>query len=110
MFEIILVSVSSIRDVTLEYLNTPSNFCKVLSLKFDNTEVISDFKVVAVFVVSFSSYLTFDVINIKVVSGSTITGLTDATLYFFNCVTILCFVAVVNVEPEAALIAITTVP
>ncbi len=45
IFEIILVSVSSIKDVTLEYLNTPSNFCKVLSLKFDNTEVISDFKV-----------------------------------------------------------------
>ena len=64
----------------------------------------------AVFVVSFSSYLTVDVNSIEVVSGSTITGVTEATLYFFNCVTILCFVAVVKVEPEAALIAILTVP
>ena len=36
-------------------------------------------------VVAFSSYLTFDVKSIDVVSGVTITGVTLATLYFLNC-------------------------
>jgi hypothetical protein len=46
--------------------------------------VISDFKVSAVFVVALSSYLTFEVKIIEVVSGSTISGLTEATLNFCN--------------------------
>ena len=56
------------------------------------------------------SYLTFVVNNSLVISGSTITGLTEATLYLFNCVTILCLVMFVKVEPDAALIAILTTP
>ena len=72
--------------------------------------VISDFKVVESFVVNLWSYLTLEV-NIKlVVSGSIISGLTEATLYFFNCVTISAFVVSVSVEPEAALIEILTTP
>jgi len=46
--------------------------------------VISDFKVLVFFVVAFSSYFIFEVKIIEVVSGSTITGLTEATLYFLN--------------------------
>ena len=46
----------------------------------------------------------------SVVSGSTITGVTEATLKVFNCETISAFVVCVNVEPLAALIAILTVP
>ena len=64
----------------------------------------------AVLVVAFSLYFTFEVNRIVVVSGSTISGLTDTTLYLFNCVLILSFVAVVNVEPEIGLIAILTTP
>jgi hypothetical protein len=69
-----------------------------------------DLIVVDVLVVLFSSYLTFVVNNIFVISGSTISGVTDATLYFFNCVTISFFVVLVKVDPDAALIAILTFP
>ena len=69
-----------------------------------------DFIVSEVFVVAFSSYFT-TVLSIRdVVSGSTISGLTEATLYFFNCVTKFVLVVFVNVEPDAALIAILTTP
>ena len=37
-----------------------------------------------------------------------ISGLTEATLYFFNCVTKSVLVVFVKVEPDAALIAILT--
>ena len=70
----------------------------------------SDFKVAADFVVNLESYFTLLVIKTEVVSGSTITGLTEATLNGFNDATILALVEVVNVEPLAALIAILTVP
>ena len=72
--------------------------------------MISDFKVSAVLVVAFLSYLAFTVNKIDVVSGSTISGLTDATLNGFNDVTIFCFVVSVKVEPDAAFIAIFTTP
>ena len=64
----------------------------------------------AVLAVVCSLYLTFEVSKILVVSGSTISGLIDTTLYFFNCVLILSFVEVVKVEPEIGLIAILTTP
>ena len=72
--------------------------------------VTFDFIVSDVFVVAFSSYFT-TVLSIRdVVSGSTISGLTDATLNFCNCVIILVFVVSVSVEPDAALMAIFTTP
>ena len=104
------MSVSSIKPITFECLNTLSNFCNVSVLYFEMAVVISDFKVSAVLVVAFSSYLTYEVNIIEVVYGSTISGTTEATLYFFNCVIIDCFVVSVKVEPEAALIAILTTP
>ena len=55
-------------------------------------------------------YFTFEVNKILVVSGSTISGLTDTTLYFFNWFLIVSFVDVVSVEPEIGLIAILTTP
>ena len=64
----------------------------------------------AVFAVAFASYLTFEVSNTEVVSGSFITGLTEATLNGFNWVTISAFVVSVNVEPDFALIEIFTTP
>ena len=53
---------------------------------------------------------TFEVNKILVVSGSTISGLTDTTLYFLSWVFILSFVEVVNDEPDIGLIAILTTP
>ena len=110
IFDNIDVSVSSIAFVTFEYLNTLSNFCKLFVLKFVKVVVISDFKVSDVLVVALESYLTLLVNNIDVVSGSTISGVTEATLNFFNCVTKSNLVAFVKVEPEAAFIEIFTVP
>lgn len=43
--------------------------------------------------------LTLDVISKSVVSGSIITGVTEATEYFFKSFTILSFVASVKLEP-----------
>ena len=48
----------------------------------------------------------FDVKIIEVVSGVTITGVTEATLYFFKLSTIFCFVASVKVEPDFGTIPI----
>ena len=110
IFDNIDVSVSSIAFVTFEYLKTLSNFCKLFVLKFVKVVVIFDFKVSDVLVVALESYLTLLVNKIDVVSGSTISGTTEATLNFFNCVTKSNFVAFVNVEPEAAFIEIFTVP
>ena len=47
---------------------------------------------------------------IDVVSGVTITGVTEATLYFFKLFTIFCFVASVKVEPDFGTIPIYTAP
>jgi hypothetical protein len=110
MLDTMLVSVLSIIDVNLEYLKTPSNFCKTFKLYSAILSVISDFKVSEDFVVNLELYFTLEFTNILVISGSTIIGLTDTTLNFFNCLTILSLVEVVNVEPLAALIAILTVP
>ena len=63
-----------------------------------------------VLVVDSALNFTFEVSNIDVVSGSTISGLTDTTLNFLNCVLILSFVELVSVEPEIGLIAILTTP
>ena len=46
----------------------------------------------------------------KVVSGSIISGLTEATAYDLRLVTILYFVATVKLEPDFALIEIYTLP
>ena len=73
-------------------------------------DVISDFKVSADLVVADELYLTVDVNNTEVVSGSTICGATAATLYGFNLLTISVFVVSVIVEPEAALIPMFTIP
>ena len=99
-----------IREHVLEYLKTLSNFCKLFVLKFVKAVKISDFIVSLVFIVALVSYLTLLVNKIDVVSGSTISGTTEATLNFFNCVTKSTLVAFVKVEPEAALIEIFTVP
>ena len=48
--------------------------------------------------------------KILVISGSTISGLTEAILYFLNWVTISVFVVFVNVEPDAAFTATLTTP
>ena len=104
------MSVSSIAFDTFEYLKTLSNFCKLVELKFVNVVKTFDLIVSAVLIVAFVSNLTVEVNNIFVVSGSTISGVTEATLNFFNCVTKSTFVAFVKVEPEAALIEIFTVP
>ena len=45
---------------------------------------MSVFIVSLVLVVAFSSYLAFVVNTNEVVSGSTITGVTEATLYFLS--------------------------
>ena len=67
---------------TFEYLKTLSNFCKLFVLKFVKVVIIFDFKVSDVFVVALLSYLTLLVNKIFVVSGSTISGTTEATLNF----------------------------
>ena len=61
-------------------------------------------------VVTFESYLTFEVNKIEVVAGSIISGLTEATLYGVNLVTISDLVVSVSVEPDLGLIAILTMP
>ena len=61
-------------------------------------------------VVTFESYLTFEVNKIEVVAGSIISGLTEATLYGVNLVTISDLVVSVSVEPDLGLIAILTIP
>ena len=53
----------------------------------------------AAFGVLVSSNLTVDVNNIFVVSESIITGVTEATEYFFKSFTILSYVASVKFEP-----------
>ena len=110
MFDKILSSAPSIKPVTFEYLNTESNFCKVEALYVVNLSITSTFIVSVVFAVAFASYLTFEVSNTEVVSGSFIIGLTEATLNGFNWVTISAFVVSVNVEPYFALIEIFTTP
>ena len=62
------------------------------------------------FVVAFSSYLTVVVKRIFVVSGSIITGVTEATEYFFKSVIILAFVDSVRFEPLVGKIEIYTLP
>ena len=49
-----------------------------------NHHTFQDFIVSADLVVAFSSYLAFVVNTNEVVSGSTITGVTEATLYFLS--------------------------
>ena len=110
MFDSIDVSVSSIAFETFEYLKTLSNFCKFDELKFVKVVNIFDFIVSDVLIVALESNLTWLVNKTDVVSGSTISGVTEATLNFFNCVTKSTFVAFVKVEPEAAFIEIFTVP
>ena len=51
-------------------------------------------------------YLKFTTSVMKVVSGSIITGVTEATAYDLRLVTILSFVATVRLEPDFALIEI----
>ena len=68
--------------------------------------VIKDFISADVLVVCFSSYLIVDVNNMFVVSGSTITGVTEATENFFSWVIISVFVVSVSVEPVVGFIAI----
>ena len=58
-----------------------------------------DLIVSATFVVAFSSNLTVVVKIMSVVSGSIITGVTEATEYFFKSFTILSFVESVKLEP-----------
>ena len=53
----------------------------------------------AIFVVVFSSNLDVVVKTMSVVSGSIITGVTEATEYFFKSFTILSFVESVKLEP-----------
>ena len=66
--------------------------------------------VLAPFVVAVLSYLN-DVLRVmKVVSGSMIAGLTEATAYCLRLVTILAFVDSVKVVPDFALIEIKTLP
>ena len=110
MFDKILVSALSIKPVTFENLNTASNFCRVETLYVVNLSITSAFIVSAVFAVDFASYLTFETINTEVVSGSFITGLTEATLYGFNWVTISAFDVSDNTVPDFALIEIFTTP
>ena len=105
-----LVSLSSISFTTFEYLNTLSNFCSVFELYVFNAVIISDFKVSLSFVVAAASYFAFVVNRIDVISGSTIWGVTEPTLYSFSLSTMSDFVCVVNVEPLVALIAILTTP
>ena len=71
---------------------------------------MSVFKVSDVSVVEPESNLTVDVNNILEISGSTISGRTEATLNFLSWETNCDLVAFVKVEPEAALIAIFTTP
>ena len=110
IFDNIDVSVSSIAFDTFEYLNMLSNFCKFDELKFVKVVNTFDLIVSDVLVVAFESNLTWLVNKTDVVSGSTISGVTEATLNFLSCVTKSNLVALVNVEPEAALIEIFTVP
>ena len=64
----------------------------------------------AVLGVAPSLNLTFDVIIKSVVSGSSITGVTEATEYFFKSFTILSFVASVRFEPLFGKIERYTLP
>ena len=110
MFDKIELSTSSIKPVNLENLNTPSNFCKVVALYSVMVVITFDLIVSAVLGVFASSNLTLDVSIKSVVSGSIITGVTEATEYCFKLVTILFFVAVVKLVPDFALIDIKTLP
>ena len=64
----------------------------------------------AVLVVLVSSNLTVDVKIKFVVSGSIITGVTEATEYFFKSFTILSFVESVKLEPLVGKIERYTLP
>ena len=99
MLDKILVSVSSIKPVSFEYLKIVSNDCKVVALYSVMVVITFDLIVSAVLGVFASSNLTLDVIIKSVVSGSIITGVTEATEYFFKSFIILSFVASVRLEP-----------
>jgi hypothetical protein len=60
MLDTMLVSVLSIIDVNLEYLKTPSNFCKTSKLYSVILSVISDFIVSEDFVVNLGLYFTLE--------------------------------------------------
>ena len=106
IFDSIELSAASIVFSNFEYLKTLSNLCSVSVLKSVTAFVTRVLISSEVFVVCFSSKFIVDVNNTLVVSGSTITGVTDATENLLSCVTISSLVVSVRVEPEAALIAI----
>ena len=97
-------------SVNLECLKTPVKFFKVSSLYDDIAFLIFVLKVETSLVVLSESYLKSVESSIKVVSGSMISGLTEATANCFRLWTILSFVAVVKLVPDFALIDIKTLP
>ena len=110
MFDKIDVSDLFTVSINLECLNTWSNSCKLSVLKFVIAVCINDLILSGDFVVAFWSYLTVTFGCINVVSGSSITGVTEATLKSFSCVIISDLVASVSVAPATGLIEIYTLP
>ena len=103
-------SASLIASISFECLKTPVKFCKLFWLYMDIWFRIFVLKVETSFVVLSESYLKSVVKRIKVVSGSIISGRTEATAYCFKLWTILFFVATVKLEPDFALTDMNTFP
>ena len=99
-----------IASVILECLKTPVKFSKLSWLYSMIAFLIFVLKVETSFVVLSESYLKSVDRRMKVVSGSMISGLTEATEYCFKLWTILFFVATVRLDPDFARIDIKTFP
>ena len=99
-----------IASVNLECLKTPVKFNKLSWLYSMIALLIFVLKVETSFVVLSESYLKSVDKRMKVVSGSIISCLTEATANCFRLWTILFFVATVKLDPDFALIDIKTFP
>ena len=80
IFEVIAVSVSSISFINCECLNALSNRVKLFVLKLFTVVFTLDIRVSCVFVVFFELYVNEIPSRNFVYSGSTITGVIDATV------------------------------
>ena len=82
-----------------ECLKTLSNFCRLFVLKDDMVVVANAVMSDADFSVNDGLYFTVVPNTRKSVSGSTITGVIEATLYCLRLLTIVVFVVSVKVSP-----------
>ena len=107
---VIDVSVLSINPVTFECLYIPSNCSRLLSLKFCRVFMTEVFNESEVSVVALESYLNVEFKIKKVIAGSTMTGVVEATVNGAKSLTSCVFSLVVKLSPVLDLIDIKTLP